>query len=174
MIAHERERQNMQHAELHEVKGSWIIVLMAVLCAACDSRPPRAQQSSQPAPPSEKAAPECATLEGKVGSSDEWGSGWMDLNQPIDFPTGSHLKITVGGSASRVLVRALREGQSHDKPGGVLGAFTVPASRVVEVAINAPKPGIGHISVHGSSKPFDWDLGSGNGPASLSTIEYCK
>jgi hypothetical protein len=84
------------------------------------------------------------------------------------------LKITVGGSAKKILVRLLKDGQSAEQPNGVLGKYDVPSGRVLEVPIAAKKSGITQISVHGSPRAWTYSLGASNGPATIEDIEYCK
>ena len=125
--------------------------------------------TAPPAPPLP-----CTALEGNVGSAPQWGSGWLDLNQPTDFAAGGRLKISVSGDASKVLVRLLPKGQPPDQPVGIQGTFTVPASRIVEVKLSATRKNIVQISVHGNAHPWTYNLGDGNGRATLSGVEYCK
>lgn len=144
----------------------------AVLILGCQPSP--APQVAASAAPVASAAAPCAALEGQVGTSDRWGSGWLDLKPPAELAAGSHLRVTVGGTATKVLVRLLRQGESPDSPSGVLGVFAVPADRIVDVTLKAATANVVQISVHGSPKPWSWDLGSSNGPANLSRIEHCK
>lgn len=47
------------------------------------------------------------TLAGAIGSSSQWGSGWLDLAPPVDFTKGERLKLLIGGTANKILVRLL-------------------------------------------------------------------
>jgi hypothetical protein len=111
-------------------------------------------------------------LPGEIGASSRWGSGWLDLAPPADFKKGEKLRLTLGGSAAKVLVRLLARGDSPDDPSGVLGEYTVPPSKVVEVALKDEYKTIVQVSVHGGPNPWGkYPLGPGNGPATLRTVE---
>ena len=76
------------------------------------------------------------TLAGPTGSSSQWGSGWLDLAPPVNFAKGEHLKLFIGGSAEKIVVRLLAKGNSPDSSVGVIpGVVNVPKSRIVEVTI---------------------------------------
>src|ERR1035441_6711510 len=76
------------------------------------------------------------TLAGATGSSSQWGSGWLVLASPVDFARGEHLKLLIGGSADKILVRLLPKGASPDTPVGIIGGVVnVPKSRIVEVTL---------------------------------------
>jgi tetratricopeptide (TPR) repeat protein len=136
---------------------------------------PRHIDAEPPLVDAEPRKLQCMPLEGRVGSSSEWGSGWMDLTQPSNFEAGNRLRIEVAGSASKILVRLLPYGQDPRSPAGLLtDEFTVPADHIVEVPIETDRSKIIQISVHGSAKAFNRNLGVGNGPANLSRIERCK
>ena len=44
-------------------------------------------------------------VSGVVGSSNRWGSGWIDLDVTMDFKTGDRLRLTIGGTANKIKVR---------------------------------------------------------------------
>ncbi len=107
-------------------------------------------------------------LLGEIGSSPHWGSGWIDLEAPTDFLKGDRIRIKVGGSASKILVRLLPKGRSPDTSTGLIGGtITVPEDRIVEVILKYDRKGIIQISVHGGPNPWNKPLGGGNGPATI-------
>ena len=116
------------------------------------------------------------TLAGATGSSSQWGSGWLDLAPPVDFAKGEHLKLLIGGSADKILVRLLPRGASPDMPVGIIGgAINVPKSRIVEVTIPEDRRQVIQISVHGGPNPWgEHPLGGGNGPATIESAERVR
>jgi hypothetical protein len=120
------------------------------------------------------AEPGCTKLAGRTGEAPEWGSGWIDLAALASFDARTKLKINVGGSATKILVRLLKDGQLPDQPVGVLGKYAVPSGRLLEVPITGKKANITQISVHGSPKAWTYHLGADNGPATIEEVEYCK
>jgi hypothetical protein len=121
--------------------------------------------------------PEPRLLAGEIGSSSSWGSGWLDLATVTDFKTGDILRLHIGGTAGKVLVRLLPEGKFPDSSVGIVagGAITVPENRIVEVVLNNDRKGIIQISVHGGSNPWGkFTLGSVNGPATLESATLVR
>ncbi len=119
-----------------------------------------------PPPPTKKEI--TIPLLGKIGSSTPWGSGWIDLEAPTVFLKGDRIRIKVGGSASKVLVRLLPKGRSPDTSAGRIGGtITVPEGRIVEVTLTYDRKEIIQVSVHGGPKPWNISLGGGNGPATI-------
>ncbi|RLB91598.1 MAG: hypothetical protein DRH50_10840 [Deltaproteobacteria bacterium] len=112
-------------------------------------------------------------LAGESGFSSQWGSGWIDLATPTDFAAGDHLRLKIGGTSNKIVVRLLQKGISPESSTGMLGgAITVPGNRVVEVALDTDRKGIIQISVHGGPNPWGkFPLGGNNGPATLETAE---
>src|SRR5688500_18752172 len=55
-------------------------------------------------------------LQGRTGASIELSSGWLDLRSPLDFSKGDRLRITVGGTATNVVVRLLPRGGDPSAP----------------------------------------------------------
>ena len=114
-------------------------------------------------------------LLGEIGSSPRWGSGWLDLTTPTDFLNGDRIRITVGGSATKVLVRLLSKGQSPDTSAGRIGGtITVPEDRIIEVTLKYDRKEIIQVSVHGGPNPWNIPLGGGNGPATLEEAEVIR
>jgi len=115
-------------------------------------------------------------LAGPTGSSSKWGSGWLDLAPPVDFAKGDRLRLLIGGTADRIIVRLLPKGISPDTSTGVLGgAIAVSKSRIAEVIIPGDRKQIVQISVHGGPNPWGrFPLGGANGPATLESAERLK
>jgi len=116
---------------------------------------------------------ECTRLMGTIGASSQWGSGWIDL--PLtNINANETLRLSIGGSASEVLVRILKENESPDSPTGILGQFTVPNPRVIEFRAGQDFNNVKQISVHGGVNPWgQFPLGGGNGPATIMKAEKC-
>jgi len=136
-------------------KASTIVILALVLVAMCLS-PVYAE-----------------TLKGAIGSSSRWGSGWIDLKPSVDFQKGEKLKLTIEGSAKKIVIRLLTEGDDPNDPVGVLGVFAVPQNRVIEVVLPENRNRVKQISVHGK-KPWDYDVPANNGPATLKAVERVR
>ncbi|MGA2902749.1 MAG: hypothetical protein ABSD98_02885 [Candidatus Korobacteraceae bacterium] len=115
-------------------------------------------------------------LAGATGASSQWGSGWLDLGPPVDFTKGDRLKLLIGGTATKVVVRLLPKGASPDMSVGiVLGVIDVPRSRIVEITIPEERKQVVQISVHGGPNPWGrFPLGGGNGPATIESAERLK
>jgi hypothetical protein len=116
-------------------------------------------------------------LEGKPGISPA-GSGWFDLKQSITFSRGETLRLTVGGTAKKVVVRLLPSGADPNQPIGVVGGLRdVPADRMLEVKLSVDHQNIKQVSVHGGSEPL-WEghfhPPSNNGPATLAAVERIR
>jgi hypothetical protein len=112
---------------------------------------------------------------GSIGISEQWGAGWIEL-RPTDFRAGDILRLRVGGTAQRILVRLLARSQDPDSPVGILDdAISVPASRIVEVRLRRDYPGTVQISVHGRANPWGlYELGASNGPANLLSVDLIR
>ncbi len=113
------------------------------------------------------------SIPGAIGSSTRWAVGWIDLDKITDFKKGDRLKITVGGTAKKILIRFLPKGADPNDPTGIDdGPRQVPDSRVLEVTLESDHTGIMQISAHGGQNPFGiYSLGEDNGLASLVNIE---
>lgn len=113
---------------------------------------------------------------GAIGSSSQWGSGWMDIAPAIDLKKGETLRIRIGGSAEKVLVRLLPRGVSPESDAGIAGGpIVVPRTRVIDVSLQQEHKQIVQISVHGGPNPWGkFPLGGGNGPASVVSVERIK
>jgi hypothetical protein len=123
---------------------------------------------------SQSLAEDCQKLVGTIGASPQWGSGWIDLSS-TELKAGNHLRLTIGGSAEKVLVRILRQGEPPDSASGILDQFVVPEDRVIDVKLDQDFSGVRQISVHGGPNPWgQFPLGGGNGPATLMNAELCE
>jgi hypothetical protein len=112
------------------------------------------------------------TMPGTVGASTQYGSGWIDFPQPVDFSKGERLRMVIGGSATKILIRMLAKGQSRDGSDGLLGGvIDVPKTRVVDLMLGENRAQIIQISVHGGPNPWGKFPMPGNGPATLQAIE---
>ena len=116
------------------------------------------------------------TLQGELGVSSRWGSGWLDLSRMMDFKEEDKLRLQIGGTAEKILVRLLGRGISPDSPSGIVGgAIDVPTNRIVELKLDTDYNNIIQISVHGHSSPWNlYDLGAQNGPATLLKAELLE
>ncbi|MFZ0889549.1 MAG: hypothetical protein WA005_13930 [Candidatus Binataceae bacterium] len=117
----------------------------------------------------------CAeTLTGNVGWSYQWGSAWLDLNKPTDFKRGDTIRLKIGGTANKVIVRFLAEGQAPDDPVGIEGgALPIQrGERTVDVTLQEDHLRTTQISVHGGINPWGlYPLGETNGPATILSAE---
>lgn len=114
-------------------------------------------------------------LMGEIGSSARWNSGWLDLTTPTDFLDGDRVRISVGGSATKVLVRLLSRGQSPDTGSGRIGGtIAVPGDRNIEISLKYDRKEIVQVSVHGGPDAWGIPLGGGNGPATIEEIEIIR
>ena len=111
-------------------------------------------------------------LGGTVGASEKFGSGWIDLQQPVDFGKGDRLRLIVGGNATRVVIRLLPKDKARDSSEGLLGGpVEVPKTRVVEVVLREDRLQVVQISVHGGPNPWGHFPMPNNGPAALQSAE---
>ena len=123
----------------------------------------------------ESAEPNPKSIGGKSGSSSRWGSGWLDLEPVTDFAKGDRLRLTIGGTATKIFVRLLPKGESPGESIGIIGGvMTVPNNRIVEVTLAADRKQIIQISVHGGPNAWNRSLGGGNGPATLEAAELIR
>jgi hypothetical protein len=115
-------------------------------------------------------------LIGKTGRSPDRNAGYIDLSPPVDFQKGDKLRISVGGTASRVVVRLLPRGfapTEHDIIVEQKGE--VSKSRTVDVVLTSDYKDIVQISVHGGPSPWnEFPLGEDNGPAMLLQVERLR
>jgi hypothetical protein len=115
-------------------------------------------------------------LKGVVGASPRWLSGWIDLAAPTDFRVGDRLRLRIGGTAEKIVVRLLPADQFPDSPIGIIaGALRVPPSRIVEIVLTSPQHRVVQISVHGGQNPWGlYPLGDNNGPATVEAAEVVQ
>lgn len=115
-------------------------------------------------------------LQGQIGASPVWGSGWLDLASDRDFAKGDVLQLEIGGTAQKVLVRLLQKGQSPDSTDGIIGVgVAVPKDRIINIRLSSPYKSIVQISVHGGSNPWGrYSLGGSNGPATLESVKLIR
>lgn len=122
------------------------------------------------------AAVAADTLAGAIDSSPKWGSGWIDFAPPVDFMEGDHLKLFIGGSPDKIVVRLLPKSAAPDISAGVVGGATdVPKSRILEIVLPQDRKQVVQLSVHGGPNPWGkFPLGGGNGPATLESAGRIK
>jgi hypothetical protein len=133
---------------------------------------PAAAPAVVPTPPSKNGT--CQLLAGDAGVDKKYASGWLDLSGLTTFHSGSSLRLTIGGTAKKILVRLLPSGKSPDQKVGVLGVYAVPKDRILTVPIVNTLSDIVQISVHGGPQAWDVRLGPGNGAATLEQVEVCQ
>jgi len=153
-----------------QVIALWATAMMFAVCCSADD-------SKVPAPPTRPvSADNPQHLSGKTRSYPEWGSGALLLSTPTDFPKGTKLRLTIGGSAEKVMVRLLPEGDSPDSTSGIVGSpITVPKDRVVEVTLDTARNRVTQISVHGGPNPWGkFPLPGSNGPATVEAIDVIR
>lgn len=112
-------------------------------------------------------------LQGSIDASWEHGSAWIDLSSLADFKKGDRLKLTLGGSAVKILIRFLPQGGKPDRPIGIAsgGPFEIPDSRILILTLAEDHQRVEQISVHGNPKPWGISLGETNGPVTLLSVE---
>lgn len=169
----------------------FIFVLVVAIVLAMDGCCKKEERAKEPglerttvseeqpgiAPESEsESEPEVQLLAGEIGSSARWGSGWLDLATVRDFVAGDVLRLRIGGTARKILVRLLPEGEFPDSSVGIIGGVvTVPENRIVEVVLDNDRKNIIQISVHGGPNPWGrFPLGGGNGPATLESATLVR
>ena len=117
-------------------------------------------------------AAQAQKLKGETGSSAQWSSGWLTLKSMTNFSKGDHLKLVVGGPATKIVVRLLARGAAPETSAGAIGVFDVPKDHVVDVVIPDDRKDVIQISVHGGSNPWgQFPLGDGNGAATIKSAE---
>ena len=114
------------------------------------------------------------TLKGKIGTSSKWGSGWIILDKSVDFKRGDKIKLLLGGTAKKVLVRFLANGETADKPIGIEGGvINVPKNKIVLITISKEYKNVKQLSVHGGRNPWGlYPLGDNNGTATIMRVDY--
>ena len=111
-------------------------------------------------------------LHGKIGSSRQYYSGWLDLQSITKFQIGDELIIRVGGTAQQVLIRLLPKDGDPSSPIEIVGnARRVPPDHVIRVILESNYSQIKQISVHGGPSPWgQYDLGATNGYATIVNV----
>lgn len=112
-------------------------------------------------------------LKGRIGSSSQWGSGWIDLEVTTSFKQGDKLKFKVGGTANNIIVRFLSKGDNPNDPVGIVGGvIRVPETRIIQITLTEEHKNVVQISVHGGPNPWNlYPMGGGNGPATILSVE---
>ena len=122
------------------------------------------------------AQPHIQRLMGVPGVDQDHGSGYLDLKPIVSFHAGERLRIHVGGTAARVVVRLLPRGSSPDSANIIVSTGqVVPPGRVLDVALTQDYPNILQVSVHGGPAPWNlYPLGAHNGPATLLSVDRLR
>ena len=113
-------------------------------------------------------------LIGRIGSASgpSWQSSWIDLTNAINFKQGEKLKITVRGSADKVIVRLLPSGAHPSSSVGIVGnVMEVLKDGILQIKLPEERRNIVQVSVHGGQKAWDINLGAKNGPVTLICVE---
>jgi hypothetical protein len=114
-------------------------------------------------------------LRGSAGKDVRWNSGWFDFVQPANFFKGDQLRLSVGGAATKVVVRFLDDPHRADSSEGVVGVYAVGSDRSVRITLDSDYKGILQVSVHGGPNPWNlYELGGGNGAATLSAVQVIR
>ena len=114
-------------------------------------------------------------LRGTTGKDPRWYSGWLDLASVTNFAKGDQLRLSIGGSATKVVIRLLDDPRKADSAEGVIGVFSVGSDRIVRITLDIDYKGIQQISAHGGPSPWNlYDLGGGNGPATLTAAQVIR
>lgn len=121
------------------------------------------------------AESQAQVLPGKKGASVQWASGWLDLSAPTAFYRGDRLRIRVGGTAKKILIRLLPSGGDAGQSSGAVATVAVPDDQIVEITLTEDRPKIQQISVHGGANPWgQYPLGPENGPATLESVTLIR
>jgi hypothetical protein len=119
--------------------------------------------------------PACSFLQliGTIDESPKWGSGWINISKS-NFQKGDSLKLDVGGSAKKIIVRLLKDGDDPNTSSGAIGEFDIPKNRVLFIQLSHDYPDIIQISANGGPHPWQWSF-PGNGQATIRAAWYkCK
>lgn len=110
-----------------------------------------------------------------LGTSERWNSGWCDLEPPVTFSNGICLKLGIGGTATKVVVRILGNGQDPNQPVGIAtDAMSIPTDRQLIINLKRQYPNSSQVSVHGGKAAWHIKLGDSNGPATLDSVEQVQ
>lgn len=120
------------------------------------------------------STPAIERLSGEPGYLPKFGCGWVDLDTATNFHQGHRLRLKIGGTAKKILIRLLPDGSFPDSSAGIVGnPVDVPTDRIVEIELKVSHKNVIQISVHGGPNPWGrFPLGGGNGPASLEFADY--
>jgi len=111
----------------------------------------------------------------KYGANSD--SGWCDLNPPINLSQGTCLKLSIGGTAKKVLIRVLEEKNNYSECVGLINncqgsnIHKVPNNRKIIVRLSSNYSNVKQISVHGGPRAWEFELGRNNGPATLREVK---
>ncbi len=108
-------------------------------------------------------------LKGNIGISEHSDSSWLDLEKVRDFKKGDRLRLKVGGTSKKIIVRFLSKKTDPNTPSGVDGdIIDIPQDRIIEIVLEENHNEVVQISVHGGTNPWGlFFLGPGNGSATI-------
>ena len=115
-------------------------------------------------------------LEGKIGLSKQWKSGWIDLNEPTNFYKGDSLSVIVGGTAKKIILRLLSSNNDPNSPIGIVGRIhEVNGNGEVNVRLSKDYSKVIQISVHGGENPWGvYPLGLNNAAAFIQSVRLIR
>lgn len=154
------------------------VTLLALFASSCATNPSARKAGDQPAKGRDTSKPLIETvlaaqlpqatkttwqrIPGTPGVDGRYGSGYLDLATLVTFVQGERLRLRIGGTAQKVVVRLLPAGSSPSEAVGIIDTFAVPIDRVLVLTLDTQHPQVRQISVHGGPKPWDiYDLGGG-------------
>lgn len=124
------------------------------------------------------SSPNCefVRFNGRIDNDRHWKSAWIDVTPPMELPSGTKVRVKVGGTAQRMILRVLRVGDDENTLIGVTGdIIDIPENREVEVTLDNTFSNVRQISVHGGSNPFgSFPMGDENGHVTLISASYCS
>lgn len=110
-------------------------------------------------------------LIGQPGFDSQYGAGWLDLAPAETFRKGDRLRIKIGGTAKKVLVRLRPSTIPPTSSFGIVGGpIAVPDDREIILTIPELRENISQLSVHGGKIAWDIVLGDNNGPAKVVSV----
>jgi hypothetical protein len=114
-------------------------------------------------------------IEGLTGTSRPYFSGWLDF-KARDFQNGDRIVVTVGGTATSVLLRLKEENGDANQPDIVVAEkLVVGKDRTVEVTLTSDYKKITQVSAHGGPRPFGiYDLTPSNGYATVTRVDLVR
>lgn len=112
-------------------------------------------------------------LKGTIGISEQSDSSWLNLEKAKDFKKGEWLRLKIGGTSKKIVVRFLSKKTDPNTPSGVDGdVIEIPKDRIIDIVLEENHKDVVQISVHGGTNPWGlFFLGPGNGSATILYIQ---